>query len=55
MKLRANDPQRCRSMSFTESDEEAGTRGPCQSAMHTARYDAVRLRRLRSFWPVMAD
>jgi hypothetical protein len=21
---------------FTESDEEAGIRGPCQSAMHTA-------------------
>jgi hypothetical protein len=21
--------------SFTNSDEEAGTRGPCQSAMHT--------------------
>ena len=21
---------------FTESDEEAGSRGPCQSAMHTA-------------------
>ena len=26
----------CQSMSFTESDEEAGTRGPCQSAMHSA-------------------
>jgi hypothetical protein len=23
-------------LSFTKSDEEAGTRGPCQSAMHTA-------------------
>ena len=32
---------------FTESDEEAGLRGPCQSAIYTARYDTVRLRRLQ--------
>ena len=55
MKRLGNRLARAGELSFTKSDEEAGTRGPCQSAMHTARYDAVRLRRLRSFWPVMAD
>ena len=35
MKLLPTDPG-LPYMSFTESDEEAGTRGPCQSAMRTA-------------------
>jgi hypothetical protein len=53
---RPTQPPRTRwRTSFTKSDEKAGTRGPCKSAMHTARYDAVHLRRLRSFWPVMAE